>query len=506
MNAARPRRLLWRTALRPGGLTVTGTLPRGGCVVVANHSSHADTPALLAALDARHRPLVAAAADYWFRAGWRARVCRTLVGGFPVRRDGGGCADLMGAVPALRAGRAVVVFAEGTRSRTGEVGPFHSGALRLAEAAGVPVVPVGLAGTRDVLPPHGALHLSPVAVRIGTPLHRPTKDEARDAVVALAAAPAPRRRSPWHRRAAALALAPAGLLLAFGWGLAEAIVWPLVPELLVALVAVSVPKAAPRLALAAAAGSLAGGLAAYALGAAGAHPPAPLTTPRMHAVAAAQLDAEGAAALRHQPFSGVPTRSTPSAPAPRAPTPSRSPRGASPPAAAASSPWGSPSPPRRWPCAGCSPAATAPTSPGSAPRSPSPCTASSRRGPDPKEHHRRARADPRPAHPGALRRRPLTGRNLMYTHDEVRPVPAGSIGRGIGYVTAAVAGAFALWALVTGGGVFALPFGVYAAAVPLAIRSTSPVARGVAAVAASFALIACLFFLSVMALLMTSDF
>lgn len=94
----------------------------------------------------------------------------------------------------------------------------------------------------------------------------------------------------------------------------------------------------------------------------------------------------------------------------------------------------------------------------------------------------------------------------MYTHDEVRPVPAGSIGRGIGYVTAAVAGAFALWALVTGGGVFALPFGVYAAAVPLAIRSTSPVARGVAAVAASFALIACLFFLSVMALLMTSDF
>ena len=306
MIAAYARRLLWRLAFLPGGLTVSGTLPRGGCVVVANHSSHADTPALLAALTARHRPVVAAAADYWFRAGWRAKVCRTLVAGFPVRRSGGGCADLMGAVPHLRAGRAVVVFPEGTRSRDGSVADFHSGALRLAAAAGVPVVPVGLAGTRDVLPPHGSLRVEPVAVRIGAPLYDPSKEAARDAVVALAAGPAPRRRSPLHRRAVRVALGTTGLVVAFGWAFAEAIVWPLIPELLVALVGLAAPKVAPRLALAAAAGSVIGGIAAYGLGAAGASPPAPLTTPRMHAVAAAQLDAEGAAALRHQPFSGLP--------------------------------------------------------------------------------------------------------------------------------------------------------------------------------------------------------
>jgi 1-acyl-sn-glycerol-3-phosphate acyltransferase len=305
--AAYARKMLWRNAFRVGGLTVTGTLPRGGCVVVANHSSHADAPALLAALDARHAPMVAAAADYWFRAGWRAKVCRSLVNGFAVRRTGGGGADLLGAVPALRAGRAVVVFAEGTRSRDGEVAPFHSGALRLAAAAGVPVVPVGLAGTRDTLPPQGSFRLRPVAVRIGAPLPAHTAPAAaREAVVALASDPAPVRRSRWHARAAAFAVGTSGLLLAFGWGFAEALVWPLVPELLVALVAVAAPKAGPRLALAAAAGSLAGGLAAYALGAAGLHPPAPLTTPRMHAVAATQVSAEGAAALRHQPFSGIP--------------------------------------------------------------------------------------------------------------------------------------------------------------------------------------------------------
>jgi 1-acyl-sn-glycerol-3-phosphate acyltransferase len=305
--AAYVRKALWRNVFRAGGLTVTGTLPRGGCVVVANHSSHADAPALLAALDAGHAPMVAAAADYWFRAGWRAKVCRALVNGFAVRRTGGGGADLLGAVPALRSGRAVVVFAEGTRSRDGEVAAFHSGALRLAAAAGVPVVPVGLAGTRDTLPPHGTFRPRPVAVRIGAPLPADTTPAAaREAVVALASDPAPVRRSRWHARAAALAVGTSGLLLAFGWGFAEALVWPLVPELLVALVAVAAPKAGPRLALAAAAGSLAGGLAAYALGAAGVHPPAPLTTPRMHAVAAAQVSAEGAAALRHQPFSGIP--------------------------------------------------------------------------------------------------------------------------------------------------------------------------------------------------------
>jgi len=300
------RRAFWRTAFRLGGLTVTGRLPRGGCVVVANHSSHADAPALLAALDAAHAPAVAAAADYWFRQGRRAKVCRTLVAGFPVRRGGGGASDLMSAVPALLMGRAVVVFPEGTRSRDGAVGEFHSGALRLAAAAGVPVVPVGLAGTRDTLPPHGRFRPRPVAVRIGTPLHDPDKRTLRNAVVDLAADPAPPRTSPLHRRAALVAGGLTGLALAFAWGFAEAIVWPLVPELFVALVALAMPKAAPRLALAAVAGSLAGGLAAYAIGAAGLHPPAPLTTPRMHAVAAEQLSSEGAAALRHQPLSGVP--------------------------------------------------------------------------------------------------------------------------------------------------------------------------------------------------------
>ncbi|MFD0386084.1 lysophospholipid acyltransferase family protein [Streptomyces stramineus] len=165
--------------------------PEGGCVVVANHSSHADTAALLAALDARHAPLIGAAADYWFATPRRARICRHLAAGFPVRRTGGGTADLLATAGELRAGRAVVLFPEGTRASErgdGGVGAFHRGALLLAERAGVPVVPVGISGTDRLLPKHGRLRPAAVRVRVGRPLYGTvTPERARAAVAELTA-------------------------------------------------------------------------------------------------------------------------------------------------------------------------------------------------------------------------------------------------------------------------------------------------------------------------------
>ncbi|MBO2450667.1 1-acyl-sn-glycerol-3-phosphate acyltransferase [Actinomadura barringtoniae] len=171
MIAALLRTWFWRAAFRlAGGIEVEGRLPNGPCVIVANHGSHADTAALLAALPARRRPVVAAAADYWFASRLRAVVCRTAVSGFPVRRARGGFDDLAEATALLARGRAVIVFPEGTRSRDGEVRPFRSGAARLASLAGVPLVPVGLCGTREVLPVHGRLRRARVRVRIGDPV------------------------------------------------------------------------------------------------------------------------------------------------------------------------------------------------------------------------------------------------------------------------------------------------------------------------------------------------
>jgi 1-acyl-sn-glycerol-3-phosphate acyltransferase len=301
--ASAARHWLWRLVLAlTGGLTVVGALPRGGCVVVANHSSHADTAALLAALPSRHAPRVAAAADYWFAGGWRPLVCRTLAAAFPVRRTGGGSADMAPAVALLRAGRAVIVYPEGTR-RPGAPSRFHSGAFRLAAAAGVPVVPIGIAGTGDLLPKHGRLHRTRVTVRIGTPVP-PDPDAARAEVARLASLPG--RKSGARERFALLAGSSAGLVLVALWSVAEAIVWPLVPEVVLFALVLAAPRAGLRLVPTAVLASMAGGLCTLALGSAGIAPAAPLVTERMRIAVAEQTAAEGAHAVRHQPLSGIP--------------------------------------------------------------------------------------------------------------------------------------------------------------------------------------------------------
>lgn len=59
----------------------------------------------------------------------------------------------------------VLFFPEGHRSRTGKLQPFYSGAFRLAQETGVPIVPLCITGTDVMLPP-GHLFLHPARVRL----------------------------------------------------------------------------------------------------------------------------------------------------------------------------------------------------------------------------------------------------------------------------------------------------------------------------------------------------
>ena len=305
--AASVRKALWRTALTAtGGLRVAGELPAGPCVLVANHASHADTAALVAALPARRRPVVAAAADYWYDRPLRRFACLALVSTIPVRRTGGGRADLTRAAELLAAGRDVIVYPEGSRSRDGSIAPFHSGAAHLADTAGVPLVPVGIQGTRGLLPVHGRLHRTPVSVHIG----QPTDDlpSARSAVALLTAAPAPAQRtdSLVRRRVAAFAASWLGLAAVAAWAFGEALVLPLLPEFALVILLLAAPRSTVRLSVAAAMASVLGGAVMYGLAAHGVALPAPLTTDRMHATAQQMVASQGAAAMEGQPMSGIP--------------------------------------------------------------------------------------------------------------------------------------------------------------------------------------------------------
>lgn len=93
-------------------------------------------------------------------------------------------ASLKRAAQEVRAGKSVVIFPEGTRTRNGRLQAFKKGGFHLAEDAGVPIVPVAIRGAFEILP-KGSLLMKPgqIQVRVGTPIP-PSSHEGREAQMA----------------------------------------------------------------------------------------------------------------------------------------------------------------------------------------------------------------------------------------------------------------------------------------------------------------------------------
>ena len=119
-------------------------------VVVANHCSHIDTLCLLAALPLRklHRAFPAAASDYFFQSVPRLWAAAILVNALPfarqarVRQSLSLCRELLADPGAI-----LIIFPEGTRSTTGEVGEFKSGIGALVAGRDVAVAPCFIDGS-----------------------------------------------------------------------------------------------------------------------------------------------------------------------------------------------------------------------------------------------------------------------------------------------------------------------------------------------------------------------
>jgi 1-acyl-sn-glycerol-3-phosphate acyltransferase len=143
-------------------------------IVVANHSSHLDAPLIMCGLPRKHTRFLAAAAaaDYFFDVWWRRGLTALFFNAYAVDRSGE--SKRAGASKGLiRRGVPLLVFPEGTRSRTGEIARFSPGVGGLAISAGVPCVPVAIVGARDAMP-HGRSWpipgRPPVTVVIGEPI------------------------------------------------------------------------------------------------------------------------------------------------------------------------------------------------------------------------------------------------------------------------------------------------------------------------------------------------
>jgi 1-acyl-sn-glycerol-3-phosphate acyltransferase len=160
-------------------------------VIVANHCSHIDTLCLLAALPLRklHRAFPAAASDYFFQSVPRLWAAAILVNALPfarqarVRQSLSLCRQLL-ADP----GTILIIFPEGTRSTTGDVGEFKSGIGALVAGCDVAVAPCFVDGSFQAWP-KGKRFPRPGKVRlvVGTPRNYRDRGTAKIDFCAVAA-------------------------------------------------------------------------------------------------------------------------------------------------------------------------------------------------------------------------------------------------------------------------------------------------------------------------------
>jgi long-chain acyl-CoA synthetase len=158
----------------------------------SNHTSHLDTAAIISAMPrrVRSRLTVAAAADYWFAGGRLAAWSGALMfNAFPFSRGGNIRPSLERCGVLLDRGWSVLVYPEGTRSTTGQIGEFKSGVGLLAVELHVPVVPIRVNGLDRVLPKGNKLpRRSHVDVTFGEPMRFTLNTPYADAMCAIHAA------------------------------------------------------------------------------------------------------------------------------------------------------------------------------------------------------------------------------------------------------------------------------------------------------------------------------
>ena len=139
----------------------------GPVILASNHASFLDPPLVGSGL---RRGINYLARESLFRfpvLGWVLRKWNSV----PVDREGGGAAGLRAILDRLLAGGAIILFPEGTRTRTGDLQPARSGIGLTVIKSAAPVVPVRVFGTFEAYGRHVPFpRPRRVAVKYGQPM------------------------------------------------------------------------------------------------------------------------------------------------------------------------------------------------------------------------------------------------------------------------------------------------------------------------------------------------
>ncbi len=135
----------------------------GGMIIAMNHVNWMDIPVIGTLLPLRYRLSWLGKSELFARpfGNWFFSTMQVI----PVKRGKRDLAAIESVVDALRGGAVLLIFPEGTRSRSGVLREGRGGAVRMALQANVPIVPVAVIGTEHGL--GGSLRRKPVHLQIG---------------------------------------------------------------------------------------------------------------------------------------------------------------------------------------------------------------------------------------------------------------------------------------------------------------------------------------------------
>ena len=140
---------------------------KGPVLLISNHQSHFDPP--LVGMGS-HRQMNYLARDSLFRFAPFRWLCLSL-GAIPLDRKGVGLGGIKESLRRLKRGEIVAMFPEGTRTRDGEIGPFHPGFTTLAVRANAAILPVAIEGAFAAWPRwQGFPRLGTIHVHYGVPI------------------------------------------------------------------------------------------------------------------------------------------------------------------------------------------------------------------------------------------------------------------------------------------------------------------------------------------------
>ena len=147
-------------------------LPPPPYIIAPNHQSFMDFPSLAQAMGPKGRDLYALANKIYYDNPFARFFMFSAANVIRIDAEKDFFPALKIAAAFLKQGKQVVIFPEGTRSKDGNLLPFKVGVGTLAVEAGVPLVPVYIKGTHQVMPRGACMfRRGTISVTIGKPVY-----------------------------------------------------------------------------------------------------------------------------------------------------------------------------------------------------------------------------------------------------------------------------------------------------------------------------------------------